>query len=47
MKSPPWMRGAIPMWQRLADFTLALAVAGWALFLLGLAALYVLLKFLN
>ena len=47
MKSPPWTRGTIPMWQRLADFTLALLVTGWALFLLGLAALYVLVKFLS
>jgi len=47
MKSPPWTRGAIPMRQRLADFTLALLVTGWVLFLLGLAALYVLVKFLT
>jgi len=34
------------IWTRGADFTFALVVAGWALFLLGLAALYVLVKFL-
>jgi hypothetical protein len=38
MKSPPLIRGA--------DFTFALVVAACALFLLGLAALYVLVKFL-
>ena len=47
MKSPPWTRGAIPIGQRLADFTVALVVAGWAVFLLGLAALYLLVKFLS
>jgi len=41
MKSPPWT------WQRLPDFTLVLVIAGWALFLLGLAALYLLVKFLS
>jgi hypothetical protein len=46
MKSPPWTRGAIPMWQRLADFTVALAVAGGVFFALGLTALYLLQKFL-
>jgi len=34
------------MQQRLVDFTVALVVAGWAILLLGLAALYVLVKFL-
>jgi len=33
------------MSQRLADFTVALVVAGWVLFVLGLAVLYLLLKF--
>jgi hypothetical protein len=46
MKSPPWRRGAIPMWQRLGDFTVALGIAGGVLFALGLTALYLLQKFL-
>ena len=46
MKSPLWTRPGIPMQQRLVDFTVALVVAGWAILLLGLAALYVLVKFL-
>jgi hypothetical protein len=28
MKSPPWIRCETPMWQRLADFTVALEIAG-------------------
>jgi hypothetical protein len=27
MKSPPWIRCETPMWQRLADFTVAPAVS--------------------
>jgi hypothetical protein len=46
MKSPPWIRCETPMWQRLADFTVALAVAGGVFFGLGLTALYLLQKFL-
>src|SRR5215475_6418256 len=45
MKTPPWTRRGISMSQRLADFTVALVVAGWVLFVLGLAVLYLLLKF--
>ena len=44
MKSPPWIRRETPMWQHLADFTVALAVAGGVLFALGLTGLYLLQK---
>jgi hypothetical protein len=46
MKSPPWTRCETSMWQRLADFTVALVVASGVLFALGLIALYLLMKFL-
>ena len=46
MKSPPWTSPGTPMQQRLVDFTVALVVAGGVLFVLGLAGLYLLVKFL-
>ena len=43
MRSPPWTRHGTPMWRRLAEFTLALAVSAAVLWVLGSAALYLLM----
>ena len=46
MRSPPWTRHGTATWRRLADFIIALAVTAAVLWVLGSAALYLLLWFL-